>query len=318
MKILNLFLLLFFIFITNLNAKTYTLYIASTKYKDVSKKYFDEVNKILQVEGLIVRSHIRKNYSLIVRDIKTIEEAKKLQETLKNNSSYKDTYIKSFEKEPTYFVLFETKKNKVNTIRVLETKEERDNEDYKHIVESSNEYITASTMFNIGNYKKSYHLFTKLFYKYHYNINVNYFLAQSAVKINKLDEASAALERILIQKPEFHKVRYEYAKTLFKLKLKNESKQQFNTLLNKNIKEETKEEIKKYLYVLNKKRKYNSGSVNILVGIGHSSNVNNGLLDHKYRVPSLDNIILTGEEPKADSFYNEAISFIHYKSFDAS
>lgn len=301
------FLLILFLFIfVYAEAKTYSLYIASTKYKEVSRKYIEEINDILQIENLIVRTHLKKNYSVIVRKIESIKKAKELQKFLSENSVYKDSYIKRFDKEPSYFILYETIKSSTGKQVVKQIK--KDQEDYKHTVESSNEYITASTMYNIGNYKKAYFLFTKLFYKYNYNINVNYFLAQSALRVKKYDEASAALERILIQKPDFHKVRYEYAKTLFRLKLKDEAKKEFNILINKNIKKETKEEIKKYLKVLNKKRKYSYGSANILLGVGRSSNVNNGLITQQYRLPALDDLVVSGEKPISDSFHEEAVS----------
>lgn len=175
----NLYLLLL-IFYSSIHANTYELYIASTKYENVAKQYLEEVNDILKIENLIIRNHEKKNFSLIVRDIQSIEEAKRLKYILKTKSIYKDSFIKKITVKPSYTVLYEAK-------IILDKKDE--NEIYRHKIESSNEYITASTMYNIEDYNKAYDLFYKLFLKYNNNININYFLAQSAIKIKKYDEA---------------------------------------------------------------------------------------------------------------------------------
>jgi GTP-dependent phosphoenolpyruvate carboxykinase len=63
----------------SISANTYTLYIASTKYKDVAKNYIEEVNDLLKIENLIVRTHKKENYSLIVNNIQNIQTAQELQ-----------------------------------------------------------------------------------------------------------------------------------------------------------------------------------------------------------------------------------------------
>lgn len=47
--------------------------------------------------------------------------------------------------------------------------------EFSQAIEDSNDYILASTMYNIKDYQKSYELFFKLFSKDSYNVNVNYF-----------------------------------------------------------------------------------------------------------------------------------------------
>lgn len=293
----NLYLLLL-IFYSSIHANTYELYIASTKYENVAKQYLEEVNDILKIENLIIRNHEKKNFSLIVRDIQSIEEAKRLKYILKTKSIYKDSFIKKITVKPSYTVLYEAK-------IILDKKDE--NEIYRHKIESSNEYITASTMYNIEDYNKAYDLFYKLFLKYNNNININYFLAQSAIKIKKYDEATAALERVLIQNPNMNKARYEYAKLLYNLNIKEEAKKEFNILLEKDITNEIKYEIKKYLEILNKKPKLFYTQVTLITGVGQSTNVNNGLTSNEYNLPGLNNITVSGEKPIKDSFHNEIL-----------
>jgi hypothetical protein len=156
-------------------------------------------------------------------------------------------------------------------------------------------------MYNIGNYKRSYELFNKLFYKHNYNLNINYFLAQSAIKLGMYDEASIALERVLIQDPKFNKARYDYARLLTKLNLKEEAKKEFNILLKENITEEIKKDVEKYLKFLNKKKKLTSNSATLILGMGHNTNVKNSTL---YET----NNTTFGEKPLKDSFHNEILS----------
>lgn len=299
----------------SVNANTYTLYIASSKYKDVVKNYIEEVNDLLKIENLVVRTHEKENYSLIINQIKDIQTAKKLQKKLKLESTYKDTFIKKDKKDLKYGILYYTKFMKENKIIIKEAQEEE--KEYILDVESSNDYITASTMYNIGNYKRSYELFNKLFYKHNYNLNVNYFLAQSAIKLAKYDEASIALERVLIQDPKFNKARYDYARLLTKLNLKKEAKKEFNILLKENITDETKKDIKKYLLYLNKNKnkKLTFNSATLILGMGHNTNVKNSTL---YESINNSNKITFGEEPISDTFHNEILSLDFNKILKSS
>ncbi|MBU3013721.1 hypothetical protein KO488_03050 [Poseidonibacter lekithochrous] len=299
----------------SVNANTYTLYIASSKYKDVVKNYIEEVNDLLKIENLVVRTHKKENYSLIINQIKDIQTAKKLQKKLKLESTYKDAFIKKDKKDLKYGILYYTKFMQENKIIIKEAQEEE--KEYILDIESSNDYITASTMYNIGNYKRSYELFNKLFYKHNYNLNVNYFLAQSAIKLAKYDEASIALERVLIQDPKFNKARYDYARLLTKLNLKKEAKKEFNILLKENITHETKKDIKKYLLYLNKNKnkKLTFNSATLILGMGHNTNVKNSTL---YESINNSNKITFGEEPISDNFHNEILSLDFNKILKSS
>jgi hypothetical protein len=196
------------------------------------------------------------------------------------------------------------------------SKNQIEKNEYSQVVEDSNEYITASIMYKIEDYEKSYNKFFKLFQKNPYNININYFLALSAIQINKYDEATAAFERILIQKPEFNQVRYEYAKLLFKLNLKDEAKKEFMILSKSNIKDDVKESITKYLDLLNEKTFF--VNANILLGAGRSTNINTGLISPEYRLPGLNDILVSGEKPIADNYHNEMIGINFLNNFKNS
>ena len=104
-----------------------------------------------------------------------------------------------------------------------------------------------------------------------------------------------------------NKARYEYAKLLYNLNIKEEAKKEFNILLEKDITNEIKYEIKKYLEILNKKPKLFYTQVTLITGVGQSTNVNNGLTSNEYNLPGLNNITVSGEKPIKDSFHNEIL-----------
>lgn len=189
---------------------------------------------------------------------------------------------------------------------------------FSQSIEDSNDYILASTMYNIKDYQKSYKLFFNLFSKNAYNINVNYFLALSAIEIEKYDEASSAFERILTQKPDFNQARYEYAKLLYKLNLKEDAKKEFTILSNSNLNEDAKKSVSNYLDILNKETKYFSANANILIGVGRSTNVNTGLISPEYRLSGLNGLIVNGEKPIADNYHNEMLGIKFLNSFKNS
>lgn len=213
-----------------------------------------------------------------------------------------------------FLSIFVEANNEITANNIVKVQEEQ----YTQSIENSNDYITASVMYKIKDYQKSYELFFKLFTIDSYNINVNYFLALSAIQINKNDEAMAAFERILTQKPDFNQARYEYAKLLFKLNLKNDAKKEFMILSKLDINNNTKKSVDNYLDAINKESKYFYANASILVGVGRSTNVNNGLDSPEYRLSGLNNISVSGEKPIADNYHNEMLMLNFSNNFKDS
>jgi len=293
-------------------AKSYTIYVASTKYIDVAKKYYHDVKfHIPSFYKVAIREHEKKNYSVIIREIPNIEKAKKIQKLLKTAKKYEDSYIKMFISKPEYKTVKMENKNTIITPQKVVL--------YKQNIEESNEYITASIMYNTKQYNESYEMFYKLFLKENYNLNINYFLAKSAYNTKRYDEATAAFERVLILKPDFNQARYDYARILYKLKQDNEAKDEFTKLLSSDINDTTKKTIQKFLKVLKQKKnkKRISGSATVLLGFARSSNVNNGQISPEYRLPGFNDILVEGEEPIADSSHFEAINLNLFNYFES-
>lgn len=289
-------------------SKDYTLYVASSKYLNAAKNYYKDIRfHTPDFYDVVMRTHIKKDYSIIIRHIPTIKKAKRIQKLLQATNKYKNTYIKSFEQEPIYNII--KIKNNSNIIPISK-------KIYKQDIESTNEYITASIMYNTKQYKKSYEIFYKLFLKDNYNLNINYFLAKSAFNIKKLDESTAAFERVLILKPNFNQARYDFAKVLFKVGQKKEARKEFNKLLKTNINQKTKLSIKSYIKAIDKKntKKNISGRANIMIGFSRSSNVNGGLSSSEYDLPGYNLQNVTGEKPIIDNAISQLanVEFYNY------
>ena len=177
----------------------------------------------------------------------------------------------------------------------------------RDVIVTSAEYISAKAHYKSGDYDIAYNLFEKLFRKNNNHIYVNYYLAMSAVSLQKYDEAVAALERVLITKPDFYRARLEFAKVLYISGLKSQAKEEFTKVLNSNVPQNVKDNIQIYLASLNDDKLYNLYAT-LMVGLQYSDNVNNGLDDVEFTLPGFSNITVSGEKPDSDRAHIEYLS----------
>merc|ERR1711879_346383 len=146
-----------------LNAKTYTLFLASANSIDKALNHYQNIINITTSNEAVIKIYENKTYSAIIRKIPTRDEALKIQKLFLDKDLYKDSYIKAYKTEPNYKTL-EFKEN-TSKQELKKTKKV----EFKQQVENSNEYITAITYFNTKQYEKSYEKFKKLFFKHNYN-----------------------------------------------------------------------------------------------------------------------------------------------------
>lgn len=179
---------------------------------------------------------------------------------------------------------------------------------------TSNEYILAKVQYKIGNYQDSYKKFYTLFLKYTNNVEINYYLAMSAQKLKQYDEATAAFERVLIVKPEFHRARLEYARVLFLVGFKKQAKDEFLKVAASPIPQNVRKSIDKYLKQIDKKDKVNSTFISLNFGLGYDNNINSGLDDETYTLPGFSNFEVTGEEPESSTAHVTSFQLNHIHS----
>ena len=106
------------------------------------------------------------------------------------------------------------------------------------------------------------------------NIEINILYARTQILRGRLDRAQAALERVLLQRPDLHYVRMLYAVVLYRLGNFIEAKGVFNILLESNISAENKLQINKYLYDIEAKKKRTKFTLSTSMGIHYDSNKN--------------------------------------------
>lgn len=169
------------------------------------------------------------------------------------------------------------------------------------------EYISAKAHYNSGDFETAYTQFEKLFTEHSDHVYINYYLAMSGVQIGKKDEATAAFERVLIKKPDFHRARLEFAKLLYTIGFKEQAKKEFHKVLNSNVPKNVKENIKVFLASFNDEKFLLNAT--LMIGWDFTDNVNNGLSTRDYQLPGLANITVSGEDPKNDNGHISYVGF---------
>ncbi len=178
------------------------------------------------------------------------------------------------------------------------------------------EYISAKAHYFSKDYETAYYQFEKLFHKHSDHVYINYYLAMSGIQLKKYDEATAAFERVLIKKPDFHQARLEFAKLLVVLGFKDQAKREFQKVLNSNVPKNVKENVKVFLASLDDDKFLLNAT--LMFGWDFTDNVNYGLEDKEYNLPGLSNTTVSGEDPKNDNGHIEYVGFDTIKKFKNS
>ena len=146
-----------------------------------------------------------------------------------------------------------------------------------------NKYKLALQLYKAKRYINSYNKFNELFKENTNNVNINFYLGRSAFQIKKFDEALIAYERVLFEKPNALRTKYEMARTFFLLNDYKNSKKEFLLLKNnKKINKNLKIRIDKYLNTIENKTKKNYFKGALIFGLGHDSNINNSPSEDDY------------------------------------
>lgn len=183
---------------------------------------------------------------------------------------------------------------------------------YKNPVLTSNDYIVALAQYKLGNYTTSYSQFQKLFLQYNDSVEVNFYLAMNAVELKLYDDATAAFERVLIVQPEYHRARLEYARVLFILGFKEESKSEFLKVAQYPVPQNVRENINKYLQQIDNTTD-SSTFIALSFGWMHDNNINSGIDRSTYDLPGFG-LTVNGEKPQSSSAYVTTVQLNHIHS----
>ena len=106
------------------------------------------------------------------------------------------------------------------------------------------------------------------------NIEINILYARTQIFKGRLDRAQAAIERILLQRPDLHYVRMLYGVVLYRLGNFVEAQSVFNNILSSDISAENKLQAKKYMDDIEAKNKRTKFTLSTMLGIHYDSNKN--------------------------------------------
>jgi len=135
-------------------------------------------------------------------------------------------------------------------------------------------------------------------------------------KTHKYEQALIIFDRLLINNPNSKRVRLEYARTLYALKMYKESKKEFLYVLNKNPPDIVKKNIKYFIKKIDKKRKTNFFQGRISIGVTNDSNIaNKTFID----TTQYGNFLLTNDiNERKDRYTTISVSLTHIKKLENS
>jgi len=137
------------------------------------------------------------------------------------------------------------------------------------------QYSKGLTSFNQKDYQTSFDIFDKLVYQYPSHEQINYYYGRSAFELKKYEFALTAYDRILISNPTNHRVRLEYARTLFLIQSYKEAKKEFGLVLSSPIPVSVRQNVEKFLAMIERKEKSYILNNVVVLGLGWDSNINN-------------------------------------------
>jgi len=144
---------------------------------------------------------------------------------------------------------------------------------------------TAIKLYNQKQYKKAYQEFSKLLKKDNFkSVQLNLYLAKTALKLSHYKEALGITERVLLIHPNNIEALYLQAKLYYLLKSYKLSKKYFEILKIKTNNQSLKTKINNYLIKINNYLNKPTLNIKLSIGIGYDSNINNTSNDETWYI----------------------------------
>ena len=180
--------------------------------------------------------------------------------------------------------------------------------EFKLEIKDTNEYILADVHFKTKDYTKAYDAYYALFEKYPTNIDINYFLSLSAMQIKNYSASMGAIERVLIQKPNLFKARFQQAKLLYYVNMQDTALIELKKLQKLSLTKKENKLTQDYIDLIYKKKKTFFLTGTFLLALSASDNVNNGVKE-KYFLPEYFGQLQQGEDKKSDFANVQLVNF---------
>ena len=142
----------------------------------------------------------------------------------------------------------------------------------------------AKELFNKGEYSKSYDILNQLFLNDFDNTEINYYLAKSALKLERFGFANAAFDRILIKEDNNYFIMFEQAKLSYLQGNKKLAISNMEELLKEKLSDSLRKEIEKFIDFAKDKKLY-SLETTLLISLNRTDNASLSS-DDKYTLPN--------------------------------
>lgn len=178
----------------------------------------------------------------------------------------------------------------------------------KAYASTAGEYTHAKNLYENQDHSGSYAALTELIQRNYSDINVNFYLALSAARLDKTNEAIAAYERILMIDSAHAEAKIELAKIYYQKGENRLAEIYLRSAFHPQLPEKRKAEIRFYLSKINRP----SWSGTVIFGIGHDSNVNHASDASSWFIPLFGEHLDNSTETTADSYHQEMVTLNHF------
>jgi hypothetical protein len=175
--------------------------------------------------------------------------------------------------------------------------------------ENKNELIDltfAKGLFTKGEYSKSYDILNQLFLDDFDNTEINYYLAKSAIKLEKFGFANAAFDRILIKEDNNYFIMFEQEKLSYLQGNKKLAISNMEELLKEKLSDSLRKEIETFLDFAKNKKLYNLEAT-FLLSLNRSDNATLSP-DDKYTLPNFQYLGEQGTSKVLDTYHIELLN----------
>ena len=173
----------------------------------------------------------------------------------------------------------------------------------------------AKDFFYKKDYVNAYTHFNNLFLNNLENPEINYYLAKSAIKLEKYGLANAAFDRILINDPTNHIIRFEQAKLFYIVKNKEMAIYNIKELLEENISDNLRKEINSYLDIIKNNEKSYTLEAVFLLSLNRTDNANNAP-NSKYILPDFTYLGEQGDSKVMDTYHTQLVNLTLTNRFE--
>ena len=177
---------------------------------------------------------------------------------------------------------------------------------------NSIQFTTAVKLFDKQSYQEAYEAFSGLVEQNYSSINYSFYLAQSAAKLNKKQEAIVAYERILILKPNHTRSKLELGKIFYELNSPAMAKHYFESAQKDNPPKTVLVNIDKYLLKISPKKSISNLTGTAILGLGFDTNIGSSPENSSWYVPTFNATFNNANNKIEHAYHQETLIINHF------